>query len=237
MGRSIAGARADRLVPIRLLSIALLATSLFAVACMHTPNPAPDVKYLDYKIGPPDRLTVTILPDPPVVESVVVRPDGMVTIQLVGDVPAGGRTTDQLAEDIQNRISRFKRGALVTVALASAESATITVLGEVRNPTTFSLVRQMRISDALGTVGGPTLFANEDSIQVVRAGGTPKVIPVDLEAIRDGDLRTNIQLYGGDIVYVPPTVLVKIGYAIQQVLFPFTPFFGVAAAASGWATH
>jgi polysaccharide export outer membrane protein len=211
--------------------------ALFAVACVHSPSPAPDVKYLDYTIGPPDRLTVSILPDPPVIENVIVRPDGMITIQLVGDVPAGGRTTEQLAADIQNRISRFKRGALVTVALASAESAVITVLGEVRNPTTFALVRQMRVSDVLGTVGGPTLFANEDEIQVVRPGSPPKVIEVDLDAIRDGDLRTNIQLYGGDIVYVPPTVLVTIGYAIQQVLFPFTPFFGVAAAASGWATH
>jgi hypothetical protein len=56
---------------------------------------------------------------------------------------------------------------------------------------------------------------------------------VDLDAIRDGDLRTNVQVYGGDIVYVPPTALASVGYAIQQVLFPFTPFFGVAGAAAG----
>jgi polysaccharide export outer membrane protein len=216
---------------------ALLAASLFAIACTHTPSPAPDVKYVDYLIGPPDRLTITILPDPPVVEQVVVRPDGMVTVQLVGDVPAGGRTTEQLSKDIENRIGRFKRGALVTVALAGAESPMITVLGEVRSPTSFALTRQMRISEALGTVGGPTLFANSDDIQVVRPGSPPKVIDIDLDAIRDGDLRTNVQLYAGDIIYVPPTVLASIGYAIQQVLFPFTPFFGAAGAVSGWATH
>ena len=62
----------------------------------------------------------TILPDPPVVENVVVRPDGMITIQLIGDVPAGGKTTDQVATDVQNRISRFKRGALVTLRIASS---------------------------------------------------------------------------------------------------------------------
>jgi protein involved in polysaccharide export with SLBB domain len=107
----------------------------------------------------------------------------------------------------------------------------ITVLGEVRGPTTFPLTRQMRISEAIGTVGGPTLFANEDEMQVVRPGSPPKVIEVDMTAIRDGDLRTNVQLYGGDIVYVPPTILAQIGYAIQQVLFPFTPFFGIAGAA------
>jgi polysaccharide export outer membrane protein len=217
--------------------IAALVAALGAMACSHTPTPAPDVRYMDYLIGPPDKLVVTVLPDPPVVENVVVRPDGMITIQLVGDVPAGGKTTDQVATDIQNRISRFKRGALVTVALAGAESPVITVLGEVRNPTTFALTRQMRISEALGTVGGPTLFADDDEVQVVRPGNPPKMIRVDMDAIRGGDLRTNVQVYGGDIVYVPPTVLATVGYAIQQVLFPFTPFFGVAGAAAGFAAH
>jgi len=62
------------------------------------------------------------------------------------------------------------------------------------------------------------------------------VIEVDLDAIQDGDLRSNIQVYGGDIVYVPPTVLAQIGYGIQMVLFPFTPFLGVAATAVGFST-
>lgn len=219
----------------RSAGIALLFAALGALACAHSPKPAPDVKYVDYLIGPPDRLTVAILPDPPVVERVVVRPDGMITLQLIGDVPAGGKTTDQVAADIQNRISRFKRGALVTVALEGAESPVISVFGEVRNPNTFPLTRQMRISEALGTVGGPTLFANSDEVQVVRPGSPPRVLMVDLDAIQDGDLRTNVQVYGGDIVYVPPTVLASIGYAIQQVLFPFTPFFGVAGATAGIA--
>jgi polysaccharide biosynthesis/export protein len=217
----------------RSAGIALLCAALGAMACAHSPSPAPDVKYVDYLIGPPDKLIVSILPDPPVIETVVVRPDGMITIQLVGDVPAGGKTTDQVATDIQNRISRFKRGALVTVALGGAESPVVTVFGEVRNPTTFALTRQMRISEALGTVGGPTLFANSDEVQVVRPGSPTRVIEVDLDAIQDGDLRTNVQVYGGDIVYVPPTALASVGYFFQQLLFPFTPFFGAAGIAAG----
>jgi polysaccharide export outer membrane protein len=230
MGHSIAA------MSNRVRGAAVLAVSLLAMACMHKPASAPDVKYLDYLVGPPDRLIVTVLPEPPVVENVVVRPDGMITVQLVGDVPAGGKTTDQIAADIQNRIGRFKRGALVTVALAGAESAMVTVLGEVRSPTTFPITRQMRISEVIGTVGGPAPFANGDEIQLVRPGSPPKVIEVDLDAIIDGDLRSNVQVYGGDIVYVPPTILAEIGYAIQQVLFPFTPFLGVAATAVGFST-
>ena len=71
----------------------------------------------------------------------------------------------------------------------------------------------------------------------MRPGSPTRVFEVDLEAIEDGDLRTNIQVYGGDIVYVPPTALASVGYAIQQVLFPFTPFFGAAGAVAGWTTR
>lgn len=216
----------------RLAGIALLAASLLATACVHSPNPAPDVRYLDYLVGPPDRLVVTVLPDPPVVENVIVRPDGMITIQLVGDVPAGGKTTEEIAADIQNRISRFKRGALVTVALAGAESSMVTVLGEVQSPSTFPLTRLMRVSEAIGTVGGPTLFADKDEVIVVRPGSPTKVIEVDFAAIQGGDLRTNVQVYGGDIVYLEPTLLVKIGYVVQQILFPFTPFLGAGGGAA-----
>ena len=234
MGHSIARSGGT---PDRLRRMALCAAALFAAACTYTPAAAPKVEYGEYLIGPPDRLVVTVLPEPPLVESVLVRPDGMITVQLVGDVAAGGKTTTEVANEIQNRIGRFKRGALVTVALGGAESAMVTVLGEVRGPTTFALTRQMRVSEALGTVGGPTLFANDDEVRVVRPGSPPRVIDVDMDAIRGGDLRTNVQVYGGDIVYVPPTVLATIGYAFQQLLFPFTPFFGAAGIAAGVATN
>ena len=56
------------------------------------------------------------------------------------------------------------------------------------------------------------------------------MIMVDLDAIQDGDLRSNVQVYGGDIIYVPPTALASVGYFFQQLLFPFTPFFGAAGA-------
>jgi polysaccharide export outer membrane protein len=210
-----------------------IAVTLLGVGCMtKNPQAPPPVEYLAYEVGPPDSHVVTVLPDPPVIENVVVRPDGMITIQLVGDVLAGGRTTAQIATDIQNRIGRFKRGAIVTVALAGAQSELITVVGEVRGPTTFPLTRQMRVSEAIGTVGGLTMFANDDELYLIRSGTKTQVIEVDFDAIQSGDLRTNVQVYGGDIIYVEPTILAKMGYAIQQVLFPITPFFGVGAGAA-----
>ncbi len=202
-----------------------IATALFFTACITSPTAPPPVEWIDYRVGPPDQLRVTILPEPVISEEATVRPDGMITVQLIGDVLAGGRTTVEIAADIQERIKRYKRGAVVTVSLESAQADLITVYGEVGRPQTISLTRQMRVSDALGTAGDVTNLANEDNIRVVRPGNPPEVIIVDIAAIRTGDLSTNVQLYGGDIIYVEPTFIAKIGYVIRQILFPFDPLF------------
>ena len=214
---------------------ALLGFALIGMGCAsYHPAAAPPMHFEPYQAGAPDELHVTILPEPVIQEAVKVRPDGMITIQLVGDVPASGRTLREIASDIQDRISKFKRGASVTVALNNAQSSAVTVLGEVKAPGAFALTKHTRVAEAIGNRGGCTPFANYDEIQVVSTrSGEPVVYEVDLGAIRDGDMSTNIQIYGGDIVYVPPTVLAKAGYAVNAVLFPFQPFLGLGFAAAG----
>ncbi len=206
-----------------------------AVGCASPPpTPAPPVAYEPYRVGAPDTLVVKVLPDPMISEQVVVRPDGKITVQLIGDVQASGRTPGDIAKEIEGRIGRFKRGAQATVSIAAAASSTVTVLGEVRRPGTFAIPKQTRVAEALGTSSGTTVFANIDAITVVRGGGADvQVIPVDLDAIREGDLSSNILLYSGDIVYVPPTAWAKFGYAINALLFPFQPLLGVANSIAG----
>lgn len=192
------------------------------------PPPKPDVTG-SYRVGAPDELLVTILPDPRVEEKAVVRPDGMITIQLIGDVPAGGRTLDEISADIEQRISRFKRGAKVTIALTAARSTDVTVLGQIASPQAFPLTRETRAAEAIGMVGGPTIFASSRSIRVIRSGGgEAAVYKVNLNAIQGGDLSTNILLAPGDIMYVPPTFWARIGFAINAVLFPIQPLLGLA---------
>lgn len=212
-----------------------LLLSVFAMACASPPPaPEPPVAFEDYRVGAPDALTVTVLPDPVIQENVVVRPDGMITIQLIGDVQAGERTPDEIAKEIEERIARFKRGARATVAVTSANSSTITVLGEVRQPGTFPIRKHTRVAEALGIAGGTTNFASLGSIQVVRGrGGSADVIPVDLSDIREGDLTTNIQIYAQDIIYVPPTTIARVGYVFQMILFPFQPLLGIATSFVG----
>jgi len=207
---------------------------LLAAGCASTPRPEPLAELGVYHVGAPDQLVVTILPDPIVTETVVVRPDGMITIQLIGDVQAARRTPNEIAGEIEERIGRYKRGARATVAVAKAESSAVTVLGEVRVPGRFALVKLTRVTEALGYVGGPTNFASVSGILVLRPSATGTVVqPVDFSAIRDGDMTTNFALQGGDIVYVPPTLLAKIGYVVLQILFPFQPIIGVGQATAG----
>lgn len=189
--------------------------------------PPPQIQYPDYYIGAPDVLEVRILPEPRVEQELVVRNDGKITVELVGDVQAGGRTTQEVAAEIERRIGRYKRGAVVTVAVAQTASPTITVIGEVRTPGSIPLTRQLRVVDAIGLSGDVTLFSSPGKIRVIRGGETDtEVIVVDLWEIRHGDLRTNVQLQAGDLVYVPSSVLARIGYAFQILLFPLQPVLG-----------
>lgn len=208
-----------------------------ALGCATTPVPPPkrDVTSA-YVVGAPDELHVTILPDPAIERDVKVRPDGMISIDLIGDVPAAGRSVSQIASDVEERIARFKRGAAVTISLRVAASNSITVLGEVRTPQAFPLFKDTRVAEAIGHVGGPIFTASTSRIRVVRSGGGEAVVyRVNLSAIQNGDQRTNIVLMEGDIVYVPPTFWARVGYAIQMVLFPFTPLLGIGGMAAGVA--
>ena len=212
------------------LILALLALALGGGACASpgtglAPPPIPET--LPYRIGPPDKLDITILPDPSISRSVTVRPDGMISIDLVGDVPASGRTAEEVARDSQQRISRYKRDAVVTVALQASLSTEITVLGEIGGARTFPLVRDTRLIEAIGQVGGVGRYANKNRVRIIRlVDGTTHILYADLEAIEVGDLSTNYLLQGGDIIVVPATAMAEVGYALESVLFPIQKLLG-----------
>jgi polysaccharide export outer membrane protein len=203
-----------------------------ALACASVAPLPPAEPFAAYRVGAPDQLLVSILPDPPIQAAVVVRPDGMITVELVGDVPAAGRTPEEIARDLEARIARFKRGAKATVSVVAANSTAVTVLGEVRRPSRFPMLQEMRVVGAIGQASGVTTFASQGRIRVLRfREGITTVHRVDLGAIQRGDLSTNIMLARGDVVYVPPTMWARVGYAVQAVLFPFQPVLGIGQQA------
>ena len=212
-------ARRRRAVPVALTLIA----GLLASACSTTPMPPPVRPDAEtYVVGPPDQLFVSILPDPVIERSAVVRPDGMISIDLIGDVQASGRTVEQIAREIEQRVARFKRDARATVSVSSSQSMAVTVFGEVRDPGTFALTSDTRVSEAIGMVGGTTIFGSKRKVRLIRTNGeTTRVFTIDLEGIENGDLSSNMMVRGGDMLVVPPNVLARVGYGLQVLLFPF----------------
>jgi len=216
-------------------ALGLLLLGLAASACAVNPTPQPTAQAIEsYRVGPPDQLFISILPEPVIERTTVIRPDGFISIDLIGDVRATGRTVEEISADIQDKISRFKRDAAVTVSVVSAQSNSITIFGQVNAPGTFTLQRDTRVSEALGMAGGSTIFASKGRIRVIRSlGPRTDVLMVSLTEIERGDLGSNIELAGGDIIIVPPNALARFGFALQTLLFPLQPALSFGASALG----
>ncbi len=223
-------------------SAVLLCLGLFllgAFGCSSTkPLPPPIAPPVEgYVVGAPDILFVTILPQPEINREVRVRPDGMISIDLIGDVQAAGRTPFEIAEAIQQEIGRFKRDAAVNVMVVDSPSQFVTIFGEVGRPGIFPLDTETRVSEAIGRVGGTRPFASLNNIRIIRTNGVDtKVIEIRLGDIQKGDLSTNLVIREGDLIVVPPTMLARIGYVVQMLFFPFQPVFSTLGAIGGAST-
>ena len=223
-----------RTAPLALLLVAVGLSLLDPIACVSVSPAAPPLmaQPVTYRVGAPDRIFISILPAPVIERVVTVRPDGKVSLDLIGDLQAAGMTPEEIAESVRVEIGRFKRNASVTVTVSAALSDTITLFGEVRRPGTFPIQHDIRVAEAIAQLGGTTNFASKRNIRVIRTARDPAqcwlhcepvILQVNLSRIQSGDLSSNIQLLSGDIVVVPPTILARIGYVLQQILFPFQP--------------
>lgn len=217
----------------RALRIGMVLPLLSLAACIARPVPPPiSPPPATYRIGAPDVLSVSILPDPGIEREVVVRPDGRISIDLIGDVMASGRTPEQLAKIVLEEISRYKRDAVVTVSLLQSRSSTITIFGQVNIPGSRVLDRETRLAEAIGSAGGTNLFASKGRVRVIRSNPREtKVLYVNLRDIQYGDQSTNYLLEDGDIIVVPPNAIARVGFVLQTLLFPFQQIFSAGFGA------
>jgi len=121
-----------------------------------------------YRIGADDVLTVNVWHEPEVSRNVPVRPDGKISLPLVGDVQAAGLTPTELKTALESRFTKFLTNPDVSVIVAEIRSQRINVLGQVFRPGTYALIPPMNVIDAVATAGGLREFAKANKIYVLR---------------------------------------------------------------------
>jgi len=168
------------------------------------PNPQRD----EYVIGAADALRITVWKNNELNTEIEVRPDGTITMPLVGDIHAAGMTPTQLKNEIAKRLQNFIReeGAYVTVAVTNVNSYRFTVSGNVTLPGMFSSRQYVTVVEAIALAGGPNRFASPSEMVLIRKDESGRVrrIPIDYEAIMAGRApEQNLIMLRGDTLYVP----------------------------------
>jgi polysaccharide biosynthesis/export protein len=167
----------------------------------------PDPRRAEYVIGPADLLAIRVWHDPDLASDLAVRPDGTITMPLIGDLVAAGLTPTQLKEQIKARLATFMReDPTVTVAVTNANSYYVVVSGNITTPGRFESKSYLTVSEAIALGGGPNRFASPSDCFVLRRG-TDHVatkIPVDYTEIVKGLApEQDVVLLRGDLVVVP----------------------------------
>jgi polysaccharide biosynthesis/export protein len=158
-----------------------------------------------YKLQPGDVLQVVVWKETDLQSEVLIRPDGGISFPLAGDMPAAGRTADELRADLETRVRKLVPGAVVTVAVKAVTGNRVFVIGKVSHPGDFALSRPIDVMQAISLAGGVTPFANADHIRVLhRDGAQQHSIRFRYSEVAKGrNLEQNVLLQSGDTVIVP----------------------------------
>jgi polysaccharide biosynthesis/export protein len=179
------------------------------------PSPAPAIANVpqaagqmavseNYIIGPDDSVQVTVWKEPNLSGSLLVRPDGKISLPLVSDIPAAGLTPMQLAADITERLKKFITDPVVEVTVLAVNSKHVFLMGEVMRVGPMAIVPGMSVLQAIATAGGLTPYANKKHIYILRGEpGKQQKISFDYtKALKKGDMQ-GVSLVPGDTIVVP----------------------------------
>lgn len=190
----------------------LLAGLLTACASGPVFPPAPakasDNSSWNYLLGPGDSVNVFVWGNPEVSGSFPIRPDGKMTMNLVEDLPASGKTPTQLAREIEKILARYIQDPVVTVIVGGGigpYSQQIRVIGQAAKPQSLTYREEMSLIDVMITVGGLNDFAAGNQASILRVvDGKPQQFTVRLEdLLKDGDVSANVDMRPGDVLVIP----------------------------------
>lgn len=157
-----------------------------------------------YVIGPEDTLYISVWKETDLTITLPVRPDGMISVPLLDDVPAAGLTPMQLSGVLSEKLRKYVVAPRVTVVVTQIKPQRVYVLGEVLHTGPVSLLPNMTVLQALATAG-LTQFANAKDIYLLRTeeGQQKKIAFNYRQVIKGGDVSQNIPLKPGDTIVVP----------------------------------
>jgi len=165
--------------------------------------PQPPALAADYRLGAGDKLRIEVYKDPQVSQSVQIRPDGKITLPLVGDLDATGRTPLELRDAVTERLKEYMTNPVVTVIVVEATAAMAYVMGEVNHPGSVNMQGgPLTVLQALALAGGLKDFADEKNIRILRktANGVQQIRFNYKDGIKGA---APVYLQPGDTVVVP----------------------------------
>jgi len=165
-----------------------------------------EVRPESFIIGTEDVLTINVWKEPEMSRTLPVRPDGMITLPLIGELKAAGLTPVQLQDQITTALRKFMSDPQVTVIVLEVRSLTFNIVGQVLRPGYFPLTRRMTVLDAIALAGGFQPFAKQKKIYILRTEANGKQARLRFnykDVIRGRHAEENIQLQPRDTVVVP----------------------------------
>jgi polysaccharide export outer membrane protein len=169
------------------------------VAALALPSMAA-AQQADYRIGPEDVLAVSVWDNKDVDHVVFVRPDGKISLPLLGEVQAGGLTVAELIAQLNERYGTKIKGAQTTVIVMEIKSRPVFFVGGVSRPGPLQLTQPLTVLQAISVAGGLTPTADPEAGFVLRGG---KPLPVNFARLMKGEVDQNLLLEPGDTIVVP----------------------------------
>ena len=167
-------------------------------------GPAADTDASRYMIGPDDSLQITVWQEPSITGTFPVRPDGMISLVLVGDIQAAGLTPMHLAHDITVRLKKFIQDPVVSVVVAAVRSKRVYLVGEVLKAGPIELTAGMTPLQAIAQAGALSPYANGKHIYILRGPqGNQTKIAFNYKLALKGDNHQDVPLLAGDTIVVP----------------------------------
>jgi len=158
---------------------------------------------IEYRLGPEDIVDVFVWKEEDLSVTAVVRPDGKITVPLIGEIVASGKTARQLESEVQTRLLKFLAQPQASVIVKEVNSPKISVFGEVKKPDVYRIKQKTTVLGAIALAGGFTEFAKQNKVVIIRNGPLGKEqFKLNVDSFLRGDSESVFYVQPGDTVYV-----------------------------------